>query len=245
MIKTKQIFAYVAIVSFIVVSFVGCDSGNDTPQSQPKVYAGTNSTFTYKKTYKDANGNPQGADTTKTATVVQGPHSYAGKDTTITVVEDARDTTIMSYEANGDVALYRGNGIPGSPLPIPVPSWWTLPVKSKISLQIMNLDTTATFNFGSFSVTLKKVQGNANPATDTTITVNGESLVCQRADVTFVVNAMVSILPVTLTFKTTYFFSAKLGYFAAYDTHNTFPELVSSQIDPGNSIQVLTSYSIK
>jgi hypothetical protein len=94
-------------------------------------------------------------------------------------------------------------------------------------------------------VTLKKVQGTANSGTDTTLTVSGESLSCQRADVTFVVNATVSILPVTLTFRTTYFFSSKIGYFAKYDTHNIFPEIVSAQIDPGNSVQVLTAFSVQ
>lgn len=234
------------VLAVALTILTGCDSGTDTPQEQKKVYAGTNSTFTYKKTYKDAAGNTSGSDTTKTSTVTEGPHSYGGKDTTIKVIEDGRDTTIMSYEANGNVSLYRGNGVPGAPIPLPVPTWWTLPVKSKSTISIVDQDLNINLDIGGFNVTVKKVKGDANYIGAETIVVDGESLSCEKTEVKFDVNVQIAIITQTLTFKTTYYFSEKVGFFVKYDTQNTFPQLViDAGIDPGNSVQTMTSYSLK
>jgi hypothetical protein len=247
--KIKQILTFCAILSVAGMSFIGCDSETTTtpPDNTPKVYAGTNSTYTYKKNYKDASGNVSGTDTAKTATVTEGPHSYGGKDTTITVIENGTDTTIMSYEANGNVSIYRGNGIPGAPVQVPVPTWWTLSAGTKDSLMIMDQTTDISFTINGINVKVNRVKGDAVWRSTENITVGAETLSCQKVDVVFNIYATImGILPATLKFNTSYYYSAKLGYFAKYDTQNTYPQqALDAGIDPGNSVQVLTSYSIK
>ncbi len=251
----KKILLSVLTVVIVSTGIISC-SEDPVTTTPPKVYCGDQSTFTYTVTLKDANGNIKpGTDTTYEAKVIGSHFSYQGKDTVIMVVErntqDASaqpDTMHMAYEASGDVSLYRGQGLalPGG-VALPIPVWWTLPMKSKTTIPILSLDTNIVLNFGIATVTINRITINAESAASQTVTVGSTQLNCDVSNVVVTVNFLLFGAPNVITLKTSYFFSDKIGFFAKYDVVNTFPPLIITAlgIDPGNYVEVLTSYNLK
>jgi hypothetical protein len=244
-------FALIATLGFV---FTACSNSTSPPSDNTPVHAGDGSTYTYKKTETDKSGTPISADTTHTDRVIQGTHSFSGKDSAIVVIDSNAgsgqvDTTIMNYESNGDVSLYRGNGIPGVPIPIPIPipTWWTLPIQSKSTLAIMDTMPHISIPVGPFTVTIDTVKGTATYRGDETITVGSNSYSCNRVDVTFYIGAhaaLVGWLPVYLT--TSYWYEPKIGYFAKYQTSNELPSALSGfGYNSQYNVQALTSYIVK
>ncbi len=250
----KTIKYSLLILCLAVLGFTGCsDTATTTTPTVARTYPKSGSSYTYTKTNTDGSGNPKaGTDSTRTATVVVDAHSFSSKDTVITYVEtggSTSDTTNLSYEKNGDVSLYRGNGIPGLPfaLPIVITSWWQLPFVSGSAVTIINVDTNLPLFIGTTQVTIKKVVGTATKSGTENITVGTKVLSCQKTDVVFSVTAEViglGELPIAIT--TSYYYSTELGYFVKYvQTNDPKLALILGANAPSNYVQVLTAYSVK
>lgn len=242
--KIQQLLSVLALACCLIIA--GCDSDGGGPISQPRVYAGKDSRFTYTKTDKTAEGTPIfGTDTTIVAVVAEGVHSFQGKDSVITVIENGQDTMHMAYEPNGDVSLYGGFDLGGFPNPFgdTIPKWWTLPVVTKGELPIMSLDLDFTIDMPPISVTIKKLTAIADYKTTEQIDLGSEKLSSGKIEVVFTVNFELSGFPSSLNFRTTYWYSDKIGYFSKFDIQND--QLPIGGFDPGNFVQVLTSYSLK
>jgi hypothetical protein len=239
--KTILVFTLLLSIAFVV----GCDSDNGGAELK-KYYAGKDSRFTYKRTDKTPQGNPDPAsDTTVEAIVLEGVHAFKGKDSVITVVA-GRDTTRIAYETNGDISIYSGAGFFNSPIPLPftIPDWGTLPVKSKGQVPILSQDLNIEVDLGGFLLKIVKVVGTAMFMTDEEITVGSERLKSSKVKVDFLVSYQFGF-PITsiYTVSTSYWYSEKVGYFSKVETSND--QIPVGNVDPGNYIQVLTSYSAK
>ena len=113
----------------------------------------------------------------------------------------------------------------------------------------MNETPNLSFTIGIFTIVLESINGVATGyANSENVSVAGQMFPCDKVDVAFTITAKANgILPLSIVMKTTYLFNESLGYFVSFDTQNTFPDIVISQlgIDPGNNIQVLTGYNVK
>jgi len=240
----KKTIVLVLLLSCVFIA--GCDSSGSGPAAQPKCYAAKGSRFTYTRTDKSPQGSPlSGTDTTIEAVVIEGVHAFKGKDSVITVVA-GRDTTRMAYEINGDVSIYSGADFMDSPIPLPfsIPDWGTLPVKSKGQVPLFSQELNMEIDLGGFLLKIIKVVGTAMFITEEEIIVGGERLKSSKVNMDFQVSYQLGF-PITSvhTFSTSYWFSEKIGYFSKYETNND--PLPIGNTDPGNYIQVLTSYSGK
>lgn len=256
--KTLAKVFFVCVACLSANLFIGCseDPVDNTPK---RVIPKAGSSYNYVRTERGSTtpyATVSGTDTVHTVTSIANFTTFAGEDSTISFVDvntmnasAPHDTMTIAYQGNGDISIYRGNGLEGLPsgLPITVPIWWTLPFKSKTDVMIMDQVIGLTFNVG-VEVTIDKVTGAAkSTATSVNYTLNGKTYVCDQADVTFTVVGSVNAgfpLPLTLVFKTTYLFNEEIGYFVSFDTQNEVPSLASSLIDPDNNIQVLTSFTV-
>lgn len=258
--KTLAKFLFVCTVFAASNMFIGCSEDSTGTDNTPKrVIPKAGSTYTYTRTEKTPTGTTiAGTDTTHVVTSQSDFASFSGKDSVISFVDvnmmnssATPDTTTIAYESNGDISIYRGAGIDELPiaLPITIPTWWQLPFKSKGTITIMNETPNLSFTIGIFTIVLESISGVATGyANSENVSVAGQVFPCDKADVTFTITAKANgILPLSIVMKTTYLFNESLGYFVSFDTQNTFPDIVISQlgIDPGNNIQVLTGYNVK
>lgn len=246
-------------VAFTLIMFVGC-SDDPTGDSTPKrVIPKSGSTYTYTRTEKTPTGTTiAGTDTTHVVTSLSDFVSFSGKDSVISFVDvnmmnssATPDTTTIAYESNGDISIYRGAGIDELPiaLPITIPTWWQLPFKSKSTVTILNDTSKPSFTIGIFTIVIESISGVATGyANSENVNVAGQVFPCDKADVTFTIMAKANgLISLPIVMKTTYLFNESLGYFVSFDTQNSLPDIVISQlgIDPGNNIQVLTGYNVK
>jgi hypothetical protein len=247
---------FLVCVAFLSANlFIGCSEDPVTDNTPKRVIPKAGSAYTYVRTER-GNTIPfatvSGTDTIHIVTSVANFGPFAGKDTTISFVDintmnssATPDTMTIAYENNGDISIYRGNGLEGLPpgLSIPIPVWWTLPFKSKADIEIINEAIGIAFDIYA----IDSVKGVAKGySTTVNYTLNGKTYACDQADVTFTAYARITspfTIPITLVFKTTYLFNEEIGYFVMFDTQNDVG-LASSFIDPDNNIQVLTSFSI-
>lgn len=258
--KTLAKVFFVCVACLSANLFIGCSEDPVVDNTPKRCIPLAGSKYTYVRTER-ASTTPyatvSGTDTIHTVTSLANFASFSGKDTVISFADvntmntsATADTMTITYESNGDISIYRGNGFEALPpgLPIPIPTWWTLPFKSKTDVTIIDQVIGLTFNVG-IEVTIDKITGTAkSPATSVNYTLNGQKYECDQADVTFTVVGTVNAgfpLPLSLVFKTSYLFSEELGYFVSFDTQNEVPSLASTLIDPDNNLQVLTSFDVK
>lgn len=244
------------VVLCIGVTFVGCsETPSDPPDTTPKkTIPKSGSTYSYTRTEKEPDGtNTANTDSTHIVTSQSDVAAFAGKDSVVTFIDkntmrasDNGDTMTIAYETNGDISIYRGNGIPGVPIPIPIeiPTWWTLPLKSKTAVTIIDLDTNIAINLGILTVNVTKVTGIASYIGAEPFLINGVDQKPERSDVIFSVKTSQGI---DLTLRTSYWFSEKAGYFTQTETVNTYPSalITLAGLKPDNNVQILTGYTVK
>ncbi len=161
----KVFFVFVACLSANL--FIGCSEDPVTDNTPKRCIPKAGSTYTYVRTER-ANSSPfatvSGTDTIHTVNSLANFATFAGKDTVISFVDvntmntsASPDTMTIAYESNGDISIYRGNGFEGLPagLPITVPTWWTLPFKSKTDITIINQAINLTFDLPGVNVTVQ------------------------------------------------------------------------------------------
>ena len=205
----------------------GCDSGSDAPPQTVKTYPGVGSTFEFKKTPLDNNGNAYTPypDSTRMLVVIEGPHSFAGKDSVITYVENSTDTIRIAMEKDGDISLYMPKGIQWetkSTLRTPqLPVWWPLPVKSGKKIEFASIDTSATIYQGNVGYTFKHFT-----ATSSFISKEGPYYVAEKdatlrkVELVFKYDYDYLNTSGTLTFKYPFIFAEEIGYFTSYSIVN-------------------------
>jgi hypothetical protein len=258
--KTLAKVFFVCVACLSANLFVGCSEDPVTDNTPKRAIPKKGSTYNYVRSERaatDPYAPVAGTDSTHMVTSQDNYISFSGKDTVITFLDvntmnpsAGADTMRIAYEGNGDISIYRGNGLEGLPvLPVSIPVWWQLPFKSKSAITIFDQILDITFDLGGVQVTVKKVTGTSiGSVTSSNLEINGKSYACDRADVTFTVTGTATVgisIPVTLVFKTTYLLNEEIGYFAMFDTQNEVPSLAQTFLPPYNYIQVLTSFDVK
>lgn len=259
--KTLAKVFFVCVACLSANLLIGCSEDPAVDNTPKRVIPQGGSSYTYTRTER-TNTDPyptvSGTDTVHTVTSAANFTSYEGKDTVITFVDintmnssATPDTMKIAYEANGDISIYRGDGIEGLPdvIPITIPKWWTLPFKSKANITIINESPNVEFSIPPFTVKIESVIGIATAYSNSeNVVVAGQTFACDKSDVTFTISAKVNnALSVPIIFRTSYLFNESLGYFVSFDTKNNFPDILISSlgVDPDNNIQVLTSFDVK
>jgi hypothetical protein len=227
----SPLFLFAVLLSAAVVAS-GCKSDTNAPENT-KTYPGVGSTFQFKKTPLDNNGYAYTSypDSTRNLMVIEGPHSFAGKDSVITFVENSTDTIRICSEKDGDISLYMPYGLPwqttNKPAVPKLPHWWPLPVKSGKKVVFASIDTSVTVYQGSTAYKFKHITATSAFISQAgPYTIVGKDAITRTVDITFDYDYDYLGSSGTLTFTYHFVYAEEIGYFTSYS-------IVNAVFDPG------------
>lgn len=229
---------HTAILLALLVVLTSCSDEAVNPGTITVVQAKTGSTFTFDDYNTDtASGAiiPESRDTS-VHTVVRTGITFNGKsnvsELSITSTRDT-STAYISYESNGDIAVY----FPGFSSTL---LWLNFPISSKTTVSVVLADTTVSF----FGVTMQtKITAENSYVGTETLTVSGQSISAVKIKQSLKTKITTAGISEEDSRDSFFYFTPSLGYIAKVDQPST--TIPGTTTKSEGSMSVLMSYVLK